>query len=49
MSQHDYIIANQGFPAFRTDLNNCLGAIATSNSGTSAPTTLYTGLQCLQK
>ena len=47
MSQHDYIIANQGFPAFRTDLNNCLGAIATSNSGTSAPTTLYTGLQWL--
>ena len=47
MAQHDYIIINQGFPAFRTDLNNCLNTIATANSGTTAPTTLYTGLQWL--
>jgi hypothetical protein len=37
MSQHDYDIANQSFPAFRTDLNNVLGAINSSNSGTSRP------------
>ena len=24
MAQHDYIIANQGFPSFRSDLNNAL-------------------------
>jgi hypothetical protein len=39
MAQHsDYNIANQGFPAFRTDLNNVLTAINTLNSGTSRPT-----------
>ena len=37
MAQHDYNIANQGFPAFRTDLNNVLSAINTINSGTSRP------------
>jgi len=37
MAQHDYNIANQGFPAFRTDLNNALSAIQTTNSGTSRP------------
>jgi len=41
MSQHDYSIANQGFPAFRSDLNDALAAIASSSSGTSAPTTTY--------
>ena len=37
MSQHDYDIANQSFPAFRTDLNNVLSAINSSNSGSSRP------------
>jgi len=38
MAQHsDYNIANQGFSAFRTDLNNVLSAINTLNSGTSRP------------
>ena len=38
MAQHaDYNIANQGFPAFRSDLNNVLSAINTLNSGTSRP------------
>ena len=37
MAQHDMNIANQGFPAFRTDLNNALTAINTSHSGTSRP------------
>ena len=41
MSQHDYNIANQTFPATRTDLNNALGAVATNNSGNSAPSTTY--------
>ena len=44
MAQHsDYNIANQGFPAFRTDLNNVLSAINTLNSGTSTPTGAVAG------
>jgi len=38
MAQHDMNIANQGFPAFRSDLNNALSAIQTNHSGTSRPT-----------
>ena len=41
MAQHDYVIANQGFPAFRTDLNNALSAVVSNNSGSSAPSTTY--------
>ena len=41
MAQHDYVIANQGFPAFRTDLNNALSAIVSNNSGSSTPSTTY--------
>ena len=41
MSQHDYNIANQGFPATRADLNNALAALASTSSGTAAPTTTY--------
>jgi len=41
MSQHDFNIANQGFPAFRTDLNNGLTALATNSSGATAPSTTY--------
>ena len=38
MSQvSDYSLANQGFSAFRTELNNILGAINTLNAGSSAP------------
>jgi hypothetical protein len=43
MAQHDYNIANQGFPAFRSDLNNALSAIQTNNSGTSRPTGAVAG------
>lgn len=39
MAQHDYDIANQGFPTFRADLNDALSAIATNNSGATAPST----------
>lgn len=41
MAQHDFSIANQGFPAFRADLNDALGAIASSSSGTTAPSVPY--------
>ena len=37
MSQHDFNIANQGFPAFRSDLNSALGALASLSSGTTEP------------
>src|SRR6056297_3619520 len=41
MAQHDFNIANQTFPATRTDLNNALEALATLSSGPTAPTTTY--------
>ena len=43
MAQHDYNIANQSFPSFRTDLNNALSAIQTNNSGTSRPSGAVAG------
>jgi hypothetical protein len=41
MSQNDFTIANQGFPAFRSDLNSALQALGSSNSGTSEPSTMF--------
>jgi hypothetical protein len=43
MAQHDYDIANQSFPAFRTDVNNVLSAINSSNSGSSRPSSAVAG------
>jgi len=43
MAQHDYDIANQTFPSFRSDLNSVLEAINTSNSGTSRPSSAVAG------
>ena len=43
MSQHDFTIDNQGFPAFRTDLNNALQALASTNTGATEPTTTFAG------
>ena len=44
MSQvSDVSIANQGFSAFRTELNNILGAINSSHIGSSAPASLAQG------
>ena len=43
MAQHDYTISNATFPAVRTDLNNALSAIQTTNSGTSRPTGAVAG------
>ena len=42
-SVSDYSLANQGFSAFRTELNNILGAINTHNLATSAPASLAAG------
>ncbi len=41
MSQHDYDIANQTFPNTRSDLNLALKALASTSSGTSAPSTTF--------
>lgn len=41
MPIHDYNIANQTFPATRSDINDVLGAIVTNNSNASAPTTTF--------
>ena len=41
MSQHDFNIANQSFPATRTDLNNALAALASTSSGDAEPSTTY--------
>ena len=44
MSQvSDVSIANQGFSAFRTELNNILGALNSMHSGTSRPSSATTG------
>lgn len=44
MSQHDFVIANQTASSARTDINNALQALASCNSGTSAPTTTYANM-----
>ncbi len=41
MATHDYIIDNQSFPSFRSDLNNVLSAIVSNNSNGSSPSTTY--------
>ncbi len=41
MAQHDYVIANGTGAAVRSDLNGALAAIATINSGATAPSTTY--------
>ena len=43
MAQHDFNIANQSFPSFRSDLNNVLTAINTTQLGSSAPSTAAQG------
>jgi hypothetical protein len=39
MATHDYDLANASGASFRTDLNNCLDAILSNNSSSSAPST----------
>jgi len=41
MSQNDFTIDNQGFPAFRADLNSALQALATVSAGSTAPSTTF--------
>jgi hypothetical protein len=41
MSQNDFTIANQGFPAFRADLNSALQALASNSSGATDPSTTF--------
>jgi hypothetical protein len=43
MAQHDFVINNQGFPAFRSDLNDFLNAVRTTHSGTSLPSGAVAG------
>ena len=39
----DYVLDNQGFASFRTELNNILTAINSSNIGNSAPSSAVAG------
>lgn len=41
MAQHDYVIDNQSSPSARADLNSLFQAIASQNSGATAPATTY--------
>jgi hypothetical protein len=41
MAQHDYVISDQSFPAFRADVNNALAAVVSQNSGAAQPSTTY--------
>ena len=41
MATHDYVIANQGFPSFRSDLNDALAAIVSNNSSATAPSDTF--------
>ena len=43
----DVILANQGFSAFRTELNNILSALNSMHSGTSRPSSATTGTMWL--
>lgn len=44
MSQHDLEIANQGFAAFRQDLNDALQALGGLQSGATEPATTYANM-----
>ena len=44
MSQHDFSIANQTASSARADINNGLQALASNNSGASAPSTTYANM-----
>ena len=43
-AQHDYDIANQTFPSFRSDLNNVLSAIVSHNAGATEPSSKTTNM-----
>jgi len=41
MSQNDFTLANQGFPSMRADMNSAYQALASNNSGATAPSTTF--------
>jgi len=41
MSQHDFTVDNQGFPAFRADMNSALQALISNSAGASEPSTMF--------
>jgi hypothetical protein len=41
MAQSDMNIANQGFPAFRSDLNSALAALVSNSSGATEPSATF--------
>lgn len=41
MSQNDFNLANQGFPAMRADMNSAFQALASNSSGATEPGTTY--------
>ena len=47
MAQHDHVIANQALNSGRTDINNALSAIQSTNSGASAPASTVAYMQWL--
>lgn len=44
MSQHDYVVANGAGATVRSDINDALQALASTNKGSTAPATTYTGM-----
>jgi hypothetical protein len=44
MSQNDFVIASQSAPDGRADINSALQALASQNSGATAPTTTYANM-----
>jgi hypothetical protein len=44
MSQNDFVIANQTFPATRSDLTNAFQAAVSNSSGATEPTTTYANM-----
>jgi len=46
MAQHDYVIDNSTGANVRADINGVLQAIASNNSGSSAPSTTFALQSC---
>lgn len=44
MATHDYVIDNQSAPNFRSDLNNALAAIVSTNSNATAPSVTFANM-----
>jgi hypothetical protein len=44
MATHDYVVDNQSAPNFRSDLNNALAAIVSTNSNATAPSVTFANM-----